>query len=85
MSVDERTRHQLFVRLEEVLGQQEASTLMETLPPVHRDEIVTKDHLDLRLDALKDELLAAIRQETRTIVFALIAVVIGISSVALFK
>jgi hypothetical protein len=85
MAVDERSRHHLFVKLEEVLGQEEATTLMETLPPVHHDEIVTKDYLDMRLEAVKQEIFAKISQETRTIVFALVAVVVSISSVALFR
>ena len=85
MSVDERSRHQLFMKLEEVLGSEEATTLMETLPPVHHDEIVTKSYLDARLAALEDRLGAKIAQETRVIVFALVAVVVSISSVALFR
>jgi hypothetical protein len=83
--VDERARRQLFVKLEEVLGQDEATTLMDTLPPVHHDEIVTKDYLDMRLKGLEDRLAAKIGQETRTIVIALVAVVVSISSVALFR
>ena len=37
------------------------------------------------VDALKHELLAKIGQETRTIVFALVAVVVSVSSGALFR
>jgi len=85
MSVDERARHNLFVKLEAVLGSEEATTLMETLPPVAHGELVTKEYLDLRLEALEHRLTATIRQETRTIVFALVAVVVSISSVALFR
>jgi len=58
---------------------------METLPPVSHDQIVTKHYLDMRLGALEDRLSARISQETRTIVFAIIAVVVSISSVALFR
>ena len=85
MSVDERARHQLFVKLEQVLGREEATTLMETLPTGHRDEIVTKDYLDLRLDALESRMIAAMRHETRTMVFALVGVVVSMSSVAIFR
>jgi hypothetical protein len=85
MSVDERARHQLFVKLEEVLGREEATTLMDTLRPVPHGEIVTKDYLDMRLEALKQELSAKISQETRVIVFAMVGVVVSISSVALFR
>lgn len=54
MAIDERTRHQLFLRLEEVLGAEEATTLMEHLPPVGWADVATKRDLDLRL-ALQEE------------------------------
>ncbi len=81
MAIDERARHALFVKLEQVLGPETATTLMEHLPPGGYVELATKQDLE----ALKRELLAKISHETRTIVFALIAVVVSISSVALFN
>ena len=81
MSVDERARHQLFLKLEQTLGSDEAVTLMEHLPPGGYTELATKQDLE----NLKNELLEKISQETRTIVFALVAVVVSISSVALFR
>jgi hypothetical protein len=81
MSVDERARHQLFIKLEQTLGSEEATTLMEHLPPGGYTELATKQDLEV----LKNELLAKISQETRVIVFALVAVVVSISSVALFR
>jgi hypothetical protein len=81
VSVDERARHQLFLKLEKTLGSDEAVTLMEHLPPGGYTELATKQDLA----ALEDRLLAKISQETRTIVFALVAVVVSISSVALFR
>jgi hypothetical protein len=85
MTVDERARHQLFVKLEEVLGAEEATTLMETLPPVGRMDVATRQDLV----SLKHEILAELRQDianqTRTLVFALVGVVVSISGVALFR
>ena len=81
MTTDERARHQLFVKLEATLGSEEAITLMEHLPPGGYTELATKRDLA----ALEDRLLAKISQETRVIVFALVAVVVSISSVALFR
>jgi hypothetical protein len=81
MSVDERSRHLLFVKLEEVIGPDSATTLMEHLPPGGYTELATKQDLLV----LKNEILAKIGQETRAIVFALVAVVVSISSVALFR
>ena len=45
--ISEGDRHQLYSRLEEVLGGPEASTLMGYLPPLGWADVATKD--DLRL------------------------------------
>jgi hypothetical protein len=62
MAIDERARHELFVRLEQVLGTQEAATLMEHLPPVGWADVATKRDLE----HLRVELVAQIRAETAT-------------------
>lgn len=46
MRDDERARRELMVRLEEVLGPDQAATLMENLPPRPWSELATKDDLD---------------------------------------
>jgi hypothetical protein len=46
MPVDERARHRLFGRLEEILGSEEATILMEHLPPVGWADVATKRDLD---------------------------------------
>ena len=63
MAIDERARHELFVRLEQVLGTQEAATLMEHLPPVGWADVATKRDLE--------QLLAQIRAEQATALGAL--------------
>ena len=50
MATSEEARHRLHLRLEEVLGREEASTLMEHLPPVGWADVTTKRDLD-RLSA----------------------------------
>ncbi len=51
MTIDERSRHRLYLRLEEVLGQEEATVLMEHLPPVGWADVATKHDVDdLRAD-----------------------------------
>lgn len=45
MAVDERSRHELYRRLEEVLGSDAATTLIEHLPPVGWADVVTKHDL----------------------------------------
>ena len=46
MAIDERARHQLYLRLEEHLGAEAATTLMEHLPPVGWADVATKRDLD---------------------------------------
>ena len=92
MAVDERARHQLFVKLEHTLGSEEAITLMEHLPLGGYVELATKSDIAAvrqEILAMKQDVLAEIRQDisnqTRTIVFALVAVVVSLCSVALFR
>ncbi len=68
MALDERARHQLFLRLEAVLGPEPAETLMEMMPPVGWADVATKRDLDQGLAGLKHELLAAFRGELLTAV-----------------
>ena len=45
MAVDERSRHDLYRRLEEVLGAEAATTLIEHLPPVGWADVATRHDL----------------------------------------
>ena len=46
MVLDERSRHQLYLRLEEALGSEAATTLMEHLPPTGWADVAMKRDLD---------------------------------------
>lgn len=46
MAITEETRHHLYQRLGAVLGPEEASQLMEHLPPVGWADVATKHDLD---------------------------------------
>jgi hypothetical protein len=52
MVLDERARHELFLRLAAALGPEAAETLMEMLPPVGWADVATKRDLD----ALEDRM-----------------------------
>jgi hypothetical protein len=59
MAITEKSRHELYRRLEEILGPDEATTLMEHLPPVGWADVATKEdlhQLETRLDATIDGL-----------------------------
>ena len=84
MALDERARHELHRKLEEVLGADQASTLMEMLPPVGWADVATKRDLDvlesrfgLRLEAVEHRLRAEIATSARTALIAHIGTTIG--------
>ena len=60
MAIDERSRHEMYLGLEQLLGPQVADALMAHLPPVGWAEIATKhdlaaleDRLELRMRGSK--------------------------------
>jgi hypothetical protein len=56
MALNERARHQLYLRLEEQLGAEAATTLMEHLPPTGWADVATKRDLDQLADRLETQL-----------------------------
>jgi hypothetical protein len=52
--ISEESRHHLYQRLEEALGPEEATVLMEHLPPVGWADVATKRDLDV-LEVRMDE------------------------------
>lgn len=56
MAIDERSRHGLYLKLEQVLGPDEANTLMEHLPPVGWADVATKHDLEQLRAATKSDL-----------------------------
>jgi hypothetical protein len=61
MVVDDRSRHELYRRLEEVLGMEAATTLIEHLPPAGWAEVATKhdlanleERIELRFERVGD-------------------------------
>jgi hypothetical protein len=70
VAVTEESRHRLYERLEEVLGPEQAATLMEHLPPVGWADVATRRDLDqleerltLRMDLLGTELRSELGNE----------------------
>lgn len=56
MAVTEKQRHDLFTRIEETLGPEHATTMMELLPPVGWADVATKRDLDAVADRLEARL-----------------------------
>jgi len=68
VAISEQSRHRMYKHLEELMGTEDASTLMEHLPPVGWADVATKR--DLEMMALKFE--ARLANGLRTQAFALL-------------
>ena len=68
MAISEQSRHQLYRRLEQVLGPDEAAVLMEHLPPVGWADVATKRDIEgLRheMERQSDRFSAKLERELR--------------------
>jgi hypothetical protein len=73
MPVDERSRHRLYRKLEEILGPEEAGTLMDHLPATGFAALATKsdlESLEHRLTAKMEQLAGRLVMWTSTMVLA---------------
>ena len=93
MAVDERARHELHGRRDDVLGREEATTLMSLLPPVGWADVATKRDLDSLSNELRGELRGEIGQLrgefhrdlgvlTRTLMISMLTTVIAVAGLA---
>ena len=91
MVINEHSRHELYGKLEQVLGDQAATTLMEHLPPVGWADVATKQDLrvleqrmdmrfeamDMKFENLENRMLAAFRAELMAQTRAMIFTMVG--------
>ncbi len=79
MAIDERTRHEMYLGLEQLLGPQVADALMEHLPPVGWADVATKRDLDSLEQRLELKIDAAISGATsRLLIFMMPTVLTAI-------
>lgn len=90
MTIDERKRHDLYQRFEDVLGHEHADTLMELLPPVGWADVATKadltalehrvdskfETLEARMDKGFAEIRAELHQALRQQLWAIFGVLV---------
>ena len=86
MAVDERRRHQLYRKLEEVLGQDEAGTLMDHLPPVGWGDVARRSDIERLSERLSDrfdaKLESKLNSQTKTLVGLMTAQVVTVAGLA---
>jgi hypothetical protein len=82
MAVDERSRHRLYRKLEEILGPEEAGTLMDHLPPGGFGTLVTRDVLRADLESLEHRLTARMEQLARRLVIWTSSMVLASAALA---
>ena len=99
MGIDERSRHALYLQLEEALGPVEAGTLMEHLPPGGWADVAMKrdldqhaalmksqfDGVDARIDTLatREELERALHAQTLKFMTFVTGLVTSVAAIAL--
>jgi hypothetical protein len=95
MAVDEHSRHQLYQKLQEVLGEEDATTLMEHLPTGGASQLATKDDLlalraalerriddlDHKADAIEHRLLTEIHRTARNLTFSLTSIIVVLNGI----
>ena len=90
MTISDQSRYDLHQRLAEVLGADEAATLMEHLPPTSWADVATKRDLDvlgreleLKIEASESRLRAEIHLGNRSVFFAVIGSNAAMAALAL--
>jgi hypothetical protein len=73
MTIHERDRHQMYTRLEEVLGTEHASTLMSHLPPTGWGDVATTG----QLSALEERLVTRISESHTSLVRLMLSTVVA--------
>jgi len=95
MTITNESRYHLHQRLEEVLGPEEASVLMEHLPPVGWADVATRrdldaledrmglrfDAMDLRFESMELRLQLLLQREIRQFQARILAVMFSLASV----
>jgi hypothetical protein len=82
MPVDERSRHQLYRKLDELMGREEATTLMELLPPSGWGDVATKQDMHQQVEALRRDLRADMESLARRIIMWTSSTVLATAALA---
>lgn len=84
MAISEESRHHLYQHLDEVLGPEDATTLMEHLPPVGWADVATKRDLEMLELKFKADLANALRLQTFAVLGGFTAIATALTVVGRF-
>ena len=80
MVMDAQTRHALHLRLDELVGPELAAPMMTAYDqPIPWHEVATKKDLEVLEHRLKSELLAALNAQTKTLLFGVGSMILGVA------
>ena len=82
MPVDERSRHQPYRKLDEVMGREEATTLMELLPPTGWGDVATKQDMHQQIEALRRDLRGDMESLARRVIMWTSSMVLATAALA---
>lgn len=83
MQIDERTRHEMYLGLEEKLGSAVADALMAHLPPIGWADVATKHDLDELERRIELQIHATIHAEINRLLLVLMPTIISTLGLAL--
>ncbi len=78
MGPNESQRLALMHRLVDVLGEQEAATLMDSLPPYDWPEVATKSDVARAVETLRSEVALMLARQTRTLVLVVVGFAVSL-------
>lgn len=78
MGPNESQRLALMHRLVDVLGEQEAATLMDSLPPYEWPQVATKADVSQAVETLRGETALMLAKQTRTLVFVVVGFAVSL-------
>jgi hypothetical protein len=82
MALSERHRSELYQHFEPELGAELAEAFVREFPKGSGDELVTREYLDLRLDALAGDLRSGIIGQMTTYFIGFTSVIVGAMAIA---
>jgi hypothetical protein len=83
MSIDERSRHEIYLKFEETFGSELAAKVMQLLPPVGWGDVATRHDVRSEIENLRLSLELRIERSLRALTMWLVGTMIAVAAIAL--